>query len=408
MNRRHMIRSGWSLCVAVAVVSMFHSDAVAQQLAIAGRVTGSDGRALIRAQASLDAFRISALTDFEGRYSIEIPDTVAQGQSTVLVFRLPGHERVSIPVTLSGGSIVRDVVMPIRASSNAELSYGILDRVDAGKDLTIAGQIVDTAGASIQTVQVNIDSTAWASLTDTEGRYSFVVPAARLSGERRRLLVRQIGYGPVNDTIALVPGTLVADFVLSRPIYSGLAKDALASDGDVDGAAGLSNLAKEPHRKGEREIRVRVYGGLIMPYVMYRFFERSGKAGGEVIAYWPSRSHGEHDGAQSPARGYPGTSCKWKQHGIATCRVRFAHTPDWRRMWKTLDSLDVWAIRDEGPLRKRLRPVFDGESIAGESWDGRDYNAWAYASGAQDSEPGRAKVTAVSSMLREINSFMGP
>jgi hypothetical protein len=77
-------------------------------------------------------------------------------------------------------------------------------------------------------------------------------------------------------------------------------------------------------------------------------------------------------------------------------------------MWKTLDSLDVWAIRDEGPLRKRLRPVFDGESIAGESWDGRDYNAWAYASGAQDSEPGRAKVTAVSSMLREINSFMGP
>jgi TonB-linked SusC/RagA family outer membrane protein len=56
--------------------------------------------------------------------------------------------------------------------------------------------------------------------TGADGRYSFVVPAARLTGQAATLTARRIGYRAVTASITLAPGTITHDFVLTATTTS--------------------------------------------------------------------------------------------------------------------------------------------------------------------------------------------
>ena len=60
------------------------------------------------------------------------------------------------------------------------------------------------------------------TLTKEDGRYTFVVPAARVKGQQVQISARLIGYRQKSATIALAAGAITQDFVLeANPLRLG-------------------------------------------------------------------------------------------------------------------------------------------------------------------------------------------
>src|SRR5665213_3366052 len=115
----------------------------------------------------------------------------------------------------SGGPMKRLLV----AVATLAGSMFALPALSQAQSATISGRVTAETGEAIPAVTVAVPTLSVGGITDETGRYSFVIPAARLTGGQITVVVRRIGYG--SKSLAVTPhvgATTSADFVLSALI----------------------------------------------------------------------------------------------------------------------------------------------------------------------------------------------
>src|SRR5574338_1112178 len=81
--------------------------------------------------------------------------------------------------------------------------------------ITISGRVTNDAGAPLTLASVYIESLGLGTQTADDGRYSLVVPAARVRGQQVSLGVRAIGFRSTASLITLTGTTITKDFSLT-------------------------------------------------------------------------------------------------------------------------------------------------------------------------------------------------
>lgn len=81
---------------------------------------------------------------------------------------------------------------------------------------TISGRVTTAAGGGpVNAATVAIPSLNVGAITNAEGRYTFTVPAARVTGQTVAITARSVGYAPVTEQVTLQAGPITQDFVLT-------------------------------------------------------------------------------------------------------------------------------------------------------------------------------------------------
>jgi TonB-linked SusC/RagA family outer membrane protein len=92
----------------------------------------------------------------------------------------------------------------------------------AQEGATISGRVTSEAGAPLLSASVFLEGMNIGTLTKEDGRYTFVVPSARVKGQQVTVTARLIGFKAKSATIALAAGTITQDFVLgANPLRLG-------------------------------------------------------------------------------------------------------------------------------------------------------------------------------------------
>jgi len=84
----------------------------------------------------------------------------------------------------------------------------------AQEAMAVTGRVTDETGEPLGTVNVYLDGTDLATITDGTGAYSLVVPASRIDQQQHVLIAGLIGYRSGQETIMLLGDALTVDFVL--------------------------------------------------------------------------------------------------------------------------------------------------------------------------------------------------
>ncbi|MEO6525115.1 MAG: SusC/RagA family TonB-linked outer membrane protein [Gemmatimonadaceae bacterium] len=84
----------------------------------------------------------------------------------------------------------------------------------AHAQVIISGLVSSEAGARVSNASVVLEGLQLGARTGEDGRYTFTVPAARVSGQSAKLSVRAVGYRPQSTSIGLQSGTISRDFSL--------------------------------------------------------------------------------------------------------------------------------------------------------------------------------------------------
>ena len=87
--------------------------------------------------------------------------------------------------------------------------------VRAQTPATITGRVTNEAGAPVNGVSVFLEGLRLGTITDDGGRYTIVVPAARVTSAPVVLTARLIGFRPQSRTITLTGGNNAVDFALT-------------------------------------------------------------------------------------------------------------------------------------------------------------------------------------------------
>ncbi len=85
----------------------------------------------------------------------------------------------------------------------------------AQEAMAITGNVADETGAALATVNVYIDGTDLATITDGDGNYSLVIPASRIDNQQHVLVAGLIGYRAGQETITLLGDDLTVNFTLA-------------------------------------------------------------------------------------------------------------------------------------------------------------------------------------------------
>jgi TonB-linked SusC/RagA family outer membrane protein len=124
--------------------------------------------------------------------------------------------------------IIRDRATAVGLGRAAPFLFATLLAVGAPLDVvaqdpaTVTGTVTASTAGPLGNVSVAIASLGVGSVTREDGRYSFVVPSARVQGQQVELTARLIGYRAQTVTITLRPGTVTQDFVLEpNPLQLG-------------------------------------------------------------------------------------------------------------------------------------------------------------------------------------------
>jgi TonB-linked SusC/RagA family outer membrane protein len=80
---------------------------------------------------------------------------------------------------------------------------------------TISGRVVSDAGTPLASASVFIEGLNQGTLTKEDGRYSFVVPGARVNGQTVTITARLIGFKAQSVQMTLSPGAHTQDFTLA-------------------------------------------------------------------------------------------------------------------------------------------------------------------------------------------------
>jgi len=85
----------------------------------------------------------------------------------------------------------------------------------AQQQATITGRVSSDAGVALPAATVFIESLGIGTQTGNDGRYSLIIPAARVTGQRVRLSARLIGFRADTAQVVLSPGNITHNFVLA-------------------------------------------------------------------------------------------------------------------------------------------------------------------------------------------------
>jgi TonB-linked SusC/RagA family outer membrane protein len=92
----------------------------------------------------------------------------------------------------------------------------------AQEGATISGRVQSESGAPLNSASVFLEGMNIGTLTKEDGRYTFVVPAARVKGQQVAISARLIGYRQKSVTVTLAAGAITQDFVLgANPLRLG-------------------------------------------------------------------------------------------------------------------------------------------------------------------------------------------
>ena len=92
----------------------------------------------------------------------------------------------------------------------------------AQQPATITGRVTAESGQPLSGATVFLEGSSVGSTTDENGRYSFQVPGARVSGQTARVTARRIGYTANTVTVTLSPGEIQQNFQLgANPLQLG-------------------------------------------------------------------------------------------------------------------------------------------------------------------------------------------
>ena len=105
----------------------------------------------------------------------------------------------------------------------ASVAWPQLARAQQPQPITVSGTVVNETGQPMPGASVALVGLGLGSMTDDAGKYSFVVPAARASGQTASLEARRLGYRPASFQVTLTPGTTIThDFSLAaNPLQLG-------------------------------------------------------------------------------------------------------------------------------------------------------------------------------------------
>src|SRR6476661_6298192 len=95
-STQNIVRRIARTCVGAVASASAQSGAT-----ISGRVTNEQGVGLPGATVLIQGTTIGTHTDDQGRYTIVVPSTRANGQSAVLVARTIGYAARTVPVTIA-------------------------------------------------------------------------------------------------------------------------------------------------------------------------------------------------------------------------------------------------------------------------------------------------------------------
>ncbi|MBC7790946.1 MAG: SusC/RagA family TonB-linked outer membrane protein [Anaerolineae bacterium] len=95
--------------------------------------------------------------------------------------------------------------------------------VAAQQPAAVAGRVNSVSGTPLPSVSVFLDGMSIGALSTEDGRYTFVVPAGRATGQTATLTARILGYKPQSVQITLTAGQQITrDFVLvANPLQLG-------------------------------------------------------------------------------------------------------------------------------------------------------------------------------------------
>ncbi len=90
--------------------------------------------------------------------------------------------------------------------------------LQAQQTATLTGRVLNEAGQPIDGATVFVTELNTGALTNAQGRYTLVIPAARVRGQAVGILARYIGYTVDRKQITLSGGTIETDFQLKQDI----------------------------------------------------------------------------------------------------------------------------------------------------------------------------------------------
>jgi TonB-linked SusC/RagA family outer membrane protein len=123
-----------------------------------------------------------------------------------------------------------EMVPILRSACCALLALGTLPAVAVTQDARVTGRVVSDGALPVVGASVGIPALGVGGTTNSDGRYSFVVPAARVQGQTVALIVRHIGYLPQTRQIVLRPGDVTEDFTL-HPGVTQLSQVVITGEG---------------------------------------------------------------------------------------------------------------------------------------------------------------------------------
>ena len=97
----------------------------------------------------------------------------------------------------------------------AGLALAAAPGVALAQGTTVSGRVTTEGNTPVAGATVSIPSMSLGALTDGEGRYSFVVPAARATGQQVLLTARRLGFQPRSVTITLAGASVSQDLLLA-------------------------------------------------------------------------------------------------------------------------------------------------------------------------------------------------
>ncbi|MEM9917062.1 MAG: TonB-dependent receptor [Bacteroidota bacterium] len=123
------------------ILLLFTTSIALAQRNVTGTVVG-DGEPLIGATVLVDGTTVGTVTDFEGKYSISVPD-----DSNILVFSYTGYETKKMEL---GASNVLDVTM---STDNLILDEVVVTAYGSQTKRQITGSVVSVKGEDIENIQ---------------------------------------------------------------------------------------------------------------------------------------------------------------------------------------------------------------------------------------------------------------
>src|SRR5690349_18044942 len=146
-----MTRSRVGLSWCLAVLSIWAVRLGAQEAVIVGGHVSAAGNPVQGATVRIPALGLSSTTSSEGRYSLVVPSTKVRGQTVDLVARHVRYNIESTPITLTGGSVVKDFELTPAGEPRAEARGSAAEPADVQP-------VVAARGISARAV---VDSTAF-------------------------------------------------------------------------------------------------------------------------------------------------------------------------------------------------------------------------------------------------------